>query len=297
MKKKILGIIALSRWLEVYDFNLAVSFLGAIMAGGWAGWRLVTIVIANFLSLTFAFMFNDVEDAEEDSLNEKKRKRNPISNGSLTRNEGHLAACVTFLLSMLLYFFLAIETNNNGVLIAGTATLIIEFLYSWRKIRLKAIPVIDVLTHMFMLSGAQYLVAYLSFKRELDLNGLLILGMLMIISCYGQLDNEIRDFDTDVKTHIRTTAVVLGRKLAIALQICFLAGGGIVIVYFLRLAVNPWPVLLQALIITLLLLVFPLILYIQKKPFAVFKNEFQRMIVMSAYLNLFLYLIHFRIFS
>jgi 4-hydroxybenzoate polyprenyltransferase len=297
MKKKIIGIIALSRWIEAYDFNLVLSFLGAILAGGWAGWRLVLVVVANFLCVTFTFMINDVEDAEEDAHNEKKCKRNPICNGSLTKKEGHFIATTVYVLTLISYLILSLATQNLLVFVIGFLAVTTGFFYSWRKVRLKAMPVFDIISHIFMFSGGQFLVAYLSFKNELNLYGLLAFIFLLIFSSYGELDNEIRDFETDVKTHIKTTAVAIGRKLAIALQICFLAAGGVILVYFLSSAVNPWPVLLQALIITLLLLVFPLILYIQKKPFAVFKNEFQRMIVMSAYINLFLYLIHFRIFS
>lgn len=231
MTKKIKGIIALSRWIEFYDFTMALTLISVIFAQGWAGTRLLAIALANFLAMTYAFMINDTEDAEEDAQDPKKKLRNPISNGSLTKKEGWLVSNITFLISLLIYAYVAYTTALINVFWAGLAALVISLLYSWRKVRLKAIPVIDVLTHMYMLSGSIFLTSYLAFSSNLSLAGWAALIAVMIVSGYGQLDNEIRDFETDVKTKIKTTATIMGKKPAIALQTVLIIIAGIGFLY------------------------------------------------------------------
>ena len=239
MLTKIKGIIALSRWIEVYDFTLALTFITVLFAGGWAGTRLIAIITANFLAMIYAFMINDVEDAIEDAEDPKKKKRNPISNGSLTRQEGWLVANVTLILSLLIFAYIAYTIGNASVLIAGAASLLISFLYSWRKVRLKAIPIIDVLTHMYMLSGAIFVTSYLAYTPNLTTPGWIAFISMMFVSGYGQLDNEIRDFVVDKKTGIKTLATIIGRKQAIVLQLVLIGIALVGFAYLGTLIIDP----------------------------------------------------------
>lgn len=284
--KKIKGIIALSRIFEVFDFTLALSLLGIILSGGWIGTRMIAIIFANFLAMTYAFMINDVEDAPEDAENPKKKKRNPICNGSLTRGEGLLVSNITLLLSFLLYLLIAVKTGLTLVLVIGILTLLVSFLYSWRKVRLKAIPIVDVITHMFMLSGFIYLTSYYSYSANMTTLPLIAFMSIISISAYGQLDNEVRDFETDKKTSIKTLATIIGKKPAQILQFLFMATAVILFIYIVLALKDPVGLVIKFLISFTLAFIVPFILYLKKDKRIEIKPWIQRSLVYAAILTL-----------
>jgi hypothetical protein len=70
--------------------------------------------------------------------------------------------------------------------------LILAYLYSWRPIRLKAIPIADLISHAAMLAGLQFLAAYLAFDGGPIPRCAFPLGLVVASAC-GQLFNELRD--------------------------------------------------------------------------------------------------------
>lgn len=282
---KIKSILALTRWTEVYDFTIVLTLFGAIAANGSFDIKFVILLIANFLCLCHAFMFNDVEDAEEDAQNPKKLKRNPIANKSLSKKEGFLYSNITLALSAGLYIYLWFVTQNPSVIIVGGILLLINVLYSYRKIRLKAIPIIDVITHMFMLSSGPYLVAYFVYNNTLDLKGFLLFLILSGISGYGQLENETRDFETDVKTNVKTTAVVLGLKLANIIKFLFLIISGVsilVLAFSTDLIKSPFIILLEIFVVFAIIGVFLYIRFRKHRNQVQFTRELQQAILFAA---------------
>ena len=47
--------------------------------------------------------------------------------------------------------------------VIGAVTLVISHLYSWRRVRLKAWPVTDIVSHSLMLSGLLFLAGYFTY--------------------------------------------------------------------------------------------------------------------------------------
>jgi 4-hydroxybenzoate polyprenyltransferase len=226
-------------------------------------------------------MINDVEDYKEDAEDPKKKLRNPVSNGTLTRKEGLLVSNITLAISLLLYLIISIQINSMSVFIAGLATLIISFLYSWRKVRLKAIPVIDVITHMYMLSGSIFVTSYLTFNPIFNTTAWAGLISVMFVSGYGQLDNEIRDFVVDKKTGIKTIATVIGKKQAIILQMILIGISLLGFIYLGTKIVDVQGFLLKFFTCLIILFTPPLILYLTKRKLNL-KVWFHRSLVLSA---------------
>lgn len=276
---KIKGIIALSRILEVFDFTLALTLLGVLFSQGWLGTRLIAVLFANFLAMTYAFMINDVEDAEEDSQNPKKKKRNPLCNGSLTRQEGLLVSNITLVISFLLYLYIAIQTGFTLVLILGIITLAVSFLYSWRKVRLKAIPIVDVITHMFMLSGSIFLTSYYSYSPTLTTIPLIAFVSMILISAYGQLENEVRDFDTDKKTGIKTFATIVGIQAARFIRNAFLFIAILFVLYVIYSIKDSLGILIKYAISFIVFFIIPFILYLKKDKRIELKTWVQRSLI------------------
>ncbi|MCL5999418.1 MAG: UbiA family prenyltransferase [Chloroflexi bacterium] len=89
------------------------------------------VLAANILVVGFAFMYNDVEDAPDDALDERKARRNPISAGIISPRMGRAACIAVSALLLGLYGVLGFMP-----VMLGGLCLALAFLYSWRVARL-----------------------------------------------------------------------------------------------------------------------------------------------------------------
>lgn len=222
MTKRLSGIWRLTRFQEYVSFVIITTLLGAAASRGSLGWPLIGVLVANLLAVGFAFMINDVEDAPDDALDPAKALRNPVSAGVLSPRTGRSLSYFVAGLAALLY-----ATLGLGPFIAGSVCLILAYLYSWRPIRLKAIPIADLISHAAMLAGLQFLAAYLAFDGGPIPRWAFPLGLVVAISLYGQLFNELRDFDGDVKAGVTHTASLIGPRAAHQLMLVWLAIGAV----------------------------------------------------------------------
>lgn len=220
MIERLNGIWRLTRFEEYVSFVIVTTLLGAAASRGSFGWILIGVVVANWLAVGFAFMINDVEDADDDALNPAKVRRNPVSAGKLSPHMGRLWSFVVAGIAAVLY-----ATLGLGTFVAGSACLLLAYLYSWRRIRLKAIPIADLIAHAAMLAGLQFLTAYWAFDGGPDWLWVFPLLMVLAISLYGQLFNELRDFDGDLKAGVTHTASYIGPRATQGLMMFWLAMG------------------------------------------------------------------------
>jgi 4-hydroxybenzoate polyprenyltransferase len=236
--KKIQALIRLTRYKEYTFFVTVTTLLGAASGNGEIGWQLVGVWFANWLAVMFAFMINDVEDADDDALNPKKVKRNPVSAGELSRKTATTASFVIAVIAGLVYYQL-----GYWPFVLGTLCLFIGFVYSWRKVRLKNIAFIDLASHCMMLAGLQFLPGYLAFGHTPgNTNWVYPFTFVVMFSLYGELFNELRDLDGDLQAGLRHTAVVLGRRAGYWLMMLVLAIGvycGFVTIFLLDI-IQPW---------------------------------------------------------
>ena len=240
MKRKIDGLVRLVRHREFIWFVMITTFLGALAANGVWGWRLAGVLVANWLAVAFAFMINDVEDAEDDALNPNKVKRNPISARDLPVQTAQWASGIVAFLAVLTYSLLGWKP-----FVIGLTCLAIGFLYSWQRVRLKNIAIVDLASHGMMLAGLQFLAAYFTFQPGALVRWLFPLAFLVAVSMYGELFNELRDLDGDLAVGLKHTASLLGRRTAYWLMISvFILGVGSALVTILWVRLIPGWVLL-----------------------------------------------------
>lgn len=212
------GLIKLVRYREHVPFVFLTSLVGVKLADAPLDWRLPVVLAANFMTVCFAFMVNDIEDAELDAQHPGKRLRNPVSSGELARALAHTAAGAVAILTMVLGVVL-----GGWALMLVLAGLVLGWAYSWQALRLKAMPVADLIAHTLMLAGIQFMVGYFTYAKG-SWSIWPVLAAFMLFSAYGELYNELHDLDTDRAGGLRTTAVVLGRTMTQALMYAFLAG-------------------------------------------------------------------------
>ena len=227
------GLLQLTRYREYVLFVCVTTLMGAKLGGGDFDLRLLIVLAANILVVGFAFMYNDVEDAPDDAMDEKKARRNPISAGMISPRMGKAACVAVSALLLGLYSLLGLLP-----FLLGAFCLALAFLYSWRVARLKSVPVADLISHSLSLAGLQFLAAYFAFDQGKPYSWLLFLSVVFI-SVYGELNNELRDIVVDQKAGIRHTADLIGMKWTKVLMVASIAGALAVLVYFLVAQVIP----------------------------------------------------------
>jgi 4-hydroxybenzoate polyprenyltransferase len=216
------GIISLTRWKEQLPLA-TLTILGALIAFSLhdvrLDWRLFFVTAANFLTVTFAFMINDMEDAEDDAKNEHSSKRNPISNGTLDMRTAWWACLAVVVIALSFY-----ALGGVFVIIVGVINLILSFLYSWKPVRLKSSSFgLDIVSHTLMLGGLLPLAGYFAYSTEFHPAILMMVLACVLGSTYGQLYNQIRDFETDKEAGIINVSIRLGKGLTWILAYAALA--------------------------------------------------------------------------
>ncbi len=257
MNQTVKGIIKLTRFNEYVWFVIVTTCLGAAAGATHSalGWQWIVALLANWAAVGFAFMINDVEDADDDALNPAKINRNPISCKMISPRAGYIASYATAVLAALLYALL-----GTIPFIIGVISLLIGFLYSWRRVRIKSMPFVDLIVHCMMLAGFQFLPAYFAYTSSLNSQFWWPFLAITSISMYGELFNELRDLEGDLKAGVKHTAAVLGERSSKRLANVLLIVG--VVALFITLFVIqliPWWVLVLMAVIAALLIVRPLL--------------------------------------
>lgn len=210
LAEKVKAVIRLTRWREHVPYTIPLVIIGALISLHLNEleftWRIFPVIVANILAMSFAFMINDVEDAPDDARDPQKKANNVISSGILSYAAGVTLSATTFAVALGLYVMGGWKTFGTGGL-----TLVLCYLYSAHPFRLKARPIIDVVSHAAMLSGLLMLSGYLIFNAYPGKAWLIILAVTLG-SAYGQFYNQIDDFTLDKKAGLRNTAMMFGKR-------------------------------------------------------------------------------------
>lgn len=246
------ALLRLTRWAEHVPFTLAATLLGANMAAHHAGaaldGRVLTVLAANALAVTFAFMVNDLADAPDDARDPARAARNAVASGALIARTGWTASGAVAGAALALYAALPAPAA-----LTGGVTLLLGLLYSWRPVRLKARPIADVIAHLLMLSALLVLAGYLAFDAAPG-RVWWVVAAAGLISAYGQLYNQVRDDAQDRAAGLRNTTALLGTAWArIAMRACLGAAG---LLLALTALLGLWPLWLGAVLAALAVPVF-----------------------------------------
>lgn len=222
------GVMRLTRWKETVPFTIPVTLLGSLLAFYLADaqpdLRILAVLGGNILAMFYAFMINDVVDAPDDAREAPRAARNPICRGELSPREGWAVALLAAAGALVLF-----ALAGPWVFVIGLAILILSHFYSAKPVRLKALPVVDIVSHVLMLSGLLFLAGYFTYDTHPGL-AWLVFGAMVLISAYGQIYNQFRDFDMDVQAKLRNTSILLGKRGAQLLMYGAIIGAGVLLV-------------------------------------------------------------------
>lgn len=206
--KEVKGIYKLTRWNEYLGSSILVTVLGLSLAsrvGDINLYRIILLLIANALSFAFAFMINDIEDAEDDALDPKKVKRNPVSAKLISKEHACFYTFIVAVISLLIF-----ATLGFMVFFIGAMSLVLGLFYSWKKVRLKSWPVIDIVSHALCLGTLEFLAAALiDYQPSIFLFILWIGFSLFSISIFGDIRNELEDYKVDKLAGLKNTSQIL----------------------------------------------------------------------------------------
>lgn len=254
LREQFEGLVRLTRWKEYVPFVIPLTILGALLAarphGTLLDWRLAAVMAANILAVAYAFMINDIEDAPDDARDPNRAARNPITSGQINIRTGYAACRVVALVTLVLYFIGGMTVFGIGVL-----TLLLSHFYSWRPVRLKAWPVTDIVSHSLMLSGLLLLAGYYTYHNSPGIVWF-VAGCATFFSVYGQLYNQLRDFEMDKAAGLHNTAILLGEANArrmMYLSIVLAAGCLLVAIYGSAFPLGLGGVLLFSVLVSMLL--------------------------------------------
>jgi 4-hydroxybenzoate polyprenyltransferase len=122
-------------------------------------------------------------------------------------------------------------------------------------VRLKARPVVDILSHVLMLSALLFLAGYFAYDSAPGAIWLVALGAALA-SAYGQLYNQVRDYDVDRAAGLRNTASLVGEQGARRLMYLSMALAALCLVATVLLGLWPLWLLVVPVVLAPLLLVF-----------------------------------------
>lgn len=230
-------MIRLTRWREHVPFVVPLTLVGALLATELndilLDWRIVPVVFGNILAMSSAFAINDVEDADTDMYNPEKCKRNVISSGLLSREDGITTARASFLGALFLYFI-----SSGAALLIGCIGLLCAYMYSVEPFRLKARPIVDLVIHALGGGSMQVMIGYFMYHRSPGEAWFVIIAMASG-AAYGQFYNQLDDYDVDVAAGLRNTTILIGKPLAQVLMYICIAGAGLCLLVAILIGTFP----------------------------------------------------------
>ena len=147
---------------------------------------------------------------------------------------------------------------------------------------------------MMMLSGLQFLSGFMAFNYETAAFTRWFFPFLFVIciSLYGELFNEIRDLEGDLKAGLRHTVAVLGKKISTAIMVVVVLMGvaSAVITIFVVKLLPGW-VCWTTVILAVIFIIPPLIKAIQHKNGVVLQESLQKPLEIAAAFSLLLMLV------
>ncbi len=182
-------------------------FLGAAFALGTVNAdRLGALFVfgaASVLLVTHIFLLNDWAGADDD-LKDPSRVAGVFATKGISRTAIRRLCIALLALSLALFGSLG---KRPLLLATGIATL--SFVYSRRRSPAKGVPVLGTILHL----GGGVLHFLLGFSVFGVINGpsLALALFFGLVFAAGHLNQEVRDFDGDVRNQIKTNAVRFGK--------------------------------------------------------------------------------------
>lgn len=201
IKKRLSVLFELFRLKDYYGKIIFITAIGIIFVPNYTAGVYLLILFANLLMVMFTFSFNNIEDRFDDARVAVKKANNPVSCDKISLRSAYVLSFSALTLSLVIYFYFGWSTFILGLTIG-----IMGFLYSYKKVRFKSIPIWDVLSHG-VLHSLGFVATTVIFANTPPLADVFLIGIaLLSISALIDLESEVRDYEGDKLAGINNTA-------------------------------------------------------------------------------------------
>lgn len=182
------------------------SVLGAVLGSaghdGLALGRIALVVSGSLLLTAHVYLFNDWAGQSSDLL-DPRRARNVFGSREISSRE--VARLVVGLLVVAMLFLALVSAS---ALLCGGAIAVLSFVYSGSASWGKGKPIVGSILHL--IGGAFHFLLGYSASHAIDGRGVAIAIFFGLVFAGGHMNQEVRDYEADVRSQIRTNAVAFG---------------------------------------------------------------------------------------
>ena len=201
------SISAVVRNLRPLEGRAYIALIGFALLMNWRStevYELVTAFLAGVLFVWYAFSINNCFDVDTDSKNPVKVKKNPIASGELSFRAGLMISALLASVGLGLAL-----TTKGWAFAVYAAMLLLATLYSAPP-RLKARPLVDVLSHGLFFGSLPFLYGALIDGNLSGVEILLAIG-ITLYSFALELRNHLGDYESDLMVGLKTTPIAIGK--------------------------------------------------------------------------------------
>jgi 4-hydroxybenzoate polyprenyltransferase len=179
----------------------AAFAIGAVRADRLAA--LLIFAVASVLLVAHIFVLNDWAGVDAD-LNDANKVAGAFVTKGISRRAMYGSWITLLALSLALFSVLGVR-----LLVIAMIITVASFFYSRPWSPAKGIPVLSSILHLG--GGILHFLLGFSLFRAIDGRGLMLALFFGLAFAAGHLNQEVRDFEGDVRNGTRTNAVVFGR--------------------------------------------------------------------------------------
>jgi 4-hydroxybenzoate polyprenyltransferase len=184
--------------------------LGALFGNVGNDWpalaRLLLLLLGSIALTAHVFVFNDWAGRGSDA-NDRRRAARVFRECGITAPQ---AATLAIALLVAAISILAVVGTPAVLFGAGIAAL--SLLYSGSRLWGKGRPIVASLLHL--VGGTFHFLLGYTMCHAVDGRGVAIAIFFGLVFAGGHLNQEVRDYEADLRNRIRTTAVAFGRRRA-----------------------------------------------------------------------------------
>ncbi len=175
----------------------------------------------------FLYGVNDISDRDTDIFNPKKDEKEYRAAEKDRRNL-YILVVLSFLYGAFLVLFSQPDLTAVGLFVSW---MLLSFFYSAKPMRFKALPILDFSSNFLYVIPA--LLAF--YQASLTIPPLLPVFAAFMWTSAMHLFSAVPDIEADKRANLKTTAVVFGKNVSLALCLVFWTAFATILVF-----VTPW---------------------------------------------------------
>jgi 4-hydroxybenzoate polyprenyltransferase len=207
------------------------AYLGGLGLNGGDLSRLALLAVGSIALTAHVFLFNDWADYSWDV---RDLRRAGVGSGGYGVPRDQIARLAIALLVLAEIAFAGLGTS---AVLFGTAIAVLSLLYSLSPRLGKSTPIAASLNHL--IGGALHFLLGYSVARAVDARGVVLSLIFGLVFAAGHLNQEVRDYESDLANGVGTVAVRFGCRRGFLASFCLFTTAYALIVGLAVLGVLP----------------------------------------------------------